>query len=88
MKTYALNDPKLLLTQEQKRACISLYQQFYAKEKGIDFRKEDADELFDKIQEHAIPIRVINSVAWILQNPRPDLQDRLVFFSHVIGSYN
>ncbi len=59
-----LNDCKMYLG-DQKRAYLSIYQHFYAKETGTEFREEDVDRLLDRLKGAEL-VRGTQSIAWNL----------------------
>jgi hypothetical protein len=60
-----LNDPKRILSEGHKKACLSLYYHFYCKEKGCQYREESLKELIMKVNA-ATFVRRLNSIAWNL----------------------
>ena len=81
-----LNDPKMPLDPDQRRAYLSIYQHFYAKEKGMEFREEDVDILAEKL-DSAILIKSVNSIAWNLvyiHEEGPTAREKLLYLSTVV----
>jgi len=81
-----LNDPKMIINDDLKKAYISLYHHFYAKEKGIEFRQEDVNELLERVKGATL-IKSVNSLAWNLVHLEEESKTRLEkinYMAHII----
>ena len=79
-----LNDHKMILTEDQRRAYLSIYQHFYARETGSEFKEDDVNELYGRLRG-AILVRGLQSIAWNLvyiNEEGANAREKLLYLPH------